>query len=441
MTAKTLLIFCDGTGMDGSLSQFNPIAQAIGGEVETVFENSAVGGGENPQLPTNVVRLSRSVKSHTADGRRQIVFYQSGVGSEANFKGDPVRGTTVLQALGTAVASKIRDAYAFIAQNYQEGDEICIFGWPFRGAYTARKLAGLIDLIGLLTRDNLGKFFLIWRQLVDKETPTIPDGTRRPKIKCVGVWDTVGSVYNTIDALEIKDTSLPKSVEIALHAVSLQENRQKFLPTLWTVPQGGLAHNQVLKQFWFPGAHSDVGGGYLRRELQDIALFWMAGEITSFIELDLVYLRSTRQPNPEPWGTSQPHNAYIDSSYAERMAVGHETRLESGQITRTPTFHQSLNFSPQALKSPDYMTTTSLIQQSFGPTFGPNYPGLNFFEAFCMANWNKEPVLGDPEPPIFENPGDIIRSPVYWVRGLIILFFSHSWDVDTSHVRLLVSGA
>lgn len=29
-------------------------------------------------------------------------------------------------------------------------------------------------------------------------------------------------------------------------------------------------------QVWFPGAHSDVGGGYKRRELQDIALFWMA---------------------------------------------------------------------------------------------------------------------------------------------------------------------
>ena len=91
------------------------------------------------------------------------MFYQSGVGSEANFKGDPVSGTTLLrewirdrnisqliyrylEALGTAVgkfivqlalnlssirratASKIRDAYVFLAQNYEDGDEICIFG-------------------------------------------------------------------------------------------------------------------------------------------------------------------------------------------------------------------------------------------------------------------------------------------------------------------------
>lgn len=113
------------------------------------------------------------------------------------------------------------------------------------------------------------------------------------------MWDTVGSVYNTIDALSIKDTSLPASVDVALHALSLQENRQKFLPTLWTVPAGGLRAGQVLKQvcsfsaengatvstrsqIWFAGAHSDVGGGYERHELADLALFWMAVRVYFF---------------------------------------------------------------------------------------------------------------------------------------------------------------
>ena len=64
----------------------------------------------------------------------------------------------------------------------------------------------------------------------------------------MGVWDTVGSIPNMIDALEIKDTSLPATVDIALHAISLQENRQAFLPTLWSEPQGGLPANQILKQ-------------------------------------------------------------------------------------------------------------------------------------------------------------------------------------------------
>lgn len=66
--------------------------------------------------------------------------------------------------------------------------------------------------------------------------------------RCVGVWDTVGSVDSTLDALAIKDTSLPAKVEIALHALAFHENREKFLPTLWTTPQSKLAPNQTLKQ-------------------------------------------------------------------------------------------------------------------------------------------------------------------------------------------------
>lgn len=64
----------------------------------------------------------------------------------------------------------------------------------------------------------------------------------------MGVWDTVGAVLNTIDALNIKDNYLPPSIDFALHAMSLQENRKKFLPTPWAVPQGGLRDGQVLKQ-------------------------------------------------------------------------------------------------------------------------------------------------------------------------------------------------
>ncbi|KAG2146796.1 hypothetical protein DEU56DRAFT_931058 [Suillus clintonianus] len=441
MAPQMLLVFCDGTGMDGNLASRSSVAQSTKGNVNEVVENSettsseAPRGGGNKQFPTNVIRLARSVKPLTAKGKKQIVFYQSGVGSEANFKGDQVTGTTFEQALGTAVASKIRDAYAFIAQNYEDKDEICIFGrvltqllYGFgltdvdlsfdsfsRGAYTARKVSGLIDRIGLLKREHLGQFFLIWSQLVDGETPTIPTGTRRPRIKCVGVWDTVGSVYKTIDALAIKDTSLPATIDLALHGISLQENRKSFLPTLWTAPPGGVPPTQKLKQIWFPGAHSDVGGGYERRELQDLSLFWMAGEIESFVDLDLDFLQSTRQQNPEPWGTSQPHNAYSESSLAMQAIVGHETRLQSKQINKDSDFHKSLEKSPQKLTSPQYMITNTIIKNELGAGFQPKYVALNAFETKCKNNWKSQPK--DTPEPIFDDPGVIIRPPVYWTPG------------------------
>lgn len=404
--------------MDGNLSVHNFVPQSTEGGV--IRENSDIPAmipsqtpgdvNENNQYPTNIIRLARSVKSQTANGKKQIVFYQSGVGSDADFTGVSVVGNLMLQALGTTVASKIRDAYAFLAQNFEEGDEICIFGFS-RGAYTARKLSGLIDRIGLLARQNLGQFFVIWSQLVDHKTPNIPSNTRHPRIKCVGVWDTVGSVDSTFDALAIKDASLPAKVDIALHALAFHENREKFLPTLWTTPQNELAHNQTLKQVWFPGAHSDVGGGYERRELADIALFWMVGEVKSFIELDLEFLRSTRQHNPEPWGTSQPHNSYMESLIAMRILVGVKTRLEDGLITGVSTLHQSLALSPQVLKSPDDMSTTSKLK-ALVSGFKLKYAPLNEFETYCKDNWNT--LMDTSDPPIFGSPRNVIRPPVYW---------------------------
>ncbi|EJC99738.1 uncharacterized protein FOMMEDRAFT_148591 [Fomitiporia mediterranea MF3/22] len=378
--SKVLLVFCDGTGMDGNTSDGSPAGTEA--------------AAQNVQYPTNVLRLSRAVKDRTADGRRQVVFYQSGVGSEADFKGDQVNGTILMQALGTAVASKIRDAYAFIAQNFDDGDEICIFGFS-RGAYTARKLAGLVDRVGLLERENLGYFFAIWNQLDQGKTPTIPSGTRSTKIKCVGVWDTVESVFSGLlplnpnaNALGITDAAIPASIEVALHALSLHENRDKFLPTRWGSPAPG----QVFKQMWFPGAHSDVGGGYQRHELADISLFWMAGEISSFINLDLDFIRQSAQESPDPWGASQPHNSYDETIAPEKAVIFPKNRLDGGKISQTDSFHQSVLQSPDSLKDPLFMITLNSLKQKFGSGWQPTSPPLNDFETLCKEKWSSPPA-------------------------------------------------
>ena len=119
------------------------------------------------------------------------------------------------------------------------------------------------------------------------------------------------------------------------------------------------------------------------------------GEIQSIVDLDLDFLRSARQQKPDPWGTSQPHNAYMETSILQRPFVGHETRLESGQITLPSNFlqfHESVDYSPQKLAFPDYMTSLSLITQKLGSGFKPNYPPLNDFENSCKNNWTNIPV-------------------------------------------------
>ncbi len=96
--------------------------------------------------------------------------------------------------------------------------------------------------------------------------------THHPKIEFLGVFDTVAALYRIpIVQTKFHDLSLTWSVRNAYHALALDDERRPFAPTLWekTYP------HQTVRQVWFNGMHTDVGGGYLERGLADIALAWM----------------------------------------------------------------------------------------------------------------------------------------------------------------------
>lgn len=82
---KSLLVFCDGTGMDGLLSDPS---------------NEPYDGGSQ-QVPTNVTRLSRAIAPLRVVGNdtiSQITFYQSGTGSLAGFDGQGIAEDKTLRA-------------------------------------------------------------------------------------------------------------------------------------------------------------------------------------------------------------------------------------------------------------------------------------------------------------------------------------------------------
>jgi len=351
-THKRLLVFCDGTAQDG-----------------LICSDGLSIGGQAPLYFTNVLRLSRAVKQFaTTPGGRvlQIVYYQAGVGSESDFKGHASSADLCLELYGTAVARKIRDAYAFIAQNWMEGDEIILCGFS-RGAYTARKVAGLIARIGILDIKEMGKFYPYCYALETGKGDLPARPVKPVPIQLVAVWDTVGSLRSSlvqaypgdVNQLNIPDSDLYSNVRVALHGMSLHENRNWFQPTLFTVPdkakqsdeEKAARQGQILKQVWFGGEHSDVGGGWDSHELADIALFWMASEASPYIALDEEMLLQTIRPSPSKprWGESIPHNSYEGT--AESVAlVGHiepKTRLDGGQITPDAVFHPSLLLSPR----------------------------------------------------------------------------------------------
>src|SRR5438309_3453552 len=103
---------------------------------------------------TNVVRIARAIKAEAEVP--QIVYYHSGVGTGGDTFAHVIGG-----AIGLGLSRNVRDAYAFLANNYCEGDEIFLFGFS-RGAYTARSIGGLIGWAGLLHKRDMDDFALLW---------------------------------------------------------------------------------------------------------------------------------------------------------------------------------------------------------------------------------------------------------------------------------------
>ncbi|KAG8720921.1 hypothetical protein FRC09_008780 [Ceratobasidium sp. 395] len=302
-SGKSIIVFCDGTGQDGLTTSLTA------GEAAALRKEKAETSPMTPALPispypTNVLRLSRCVplRAPTEPRQLQLVFYQSGVGAGDDFRGESDFGDDYERARGTATGSKIRDAYNFVAQNYDDGDRIYLFGFS-RGAYTARKVAGLICRLGLLDRREMGKFFYYWSALDRNDSKVEIKQGRKARVHFVGTWDTVGSVYEELssaklNALTLVDTDLPKGVDTARHALAYHENRKEFLPT----PYIGYEKDRDVQQVWFPGAHSDVGGGYYEHLIADLTLCWIAGEAMSAglgIDEDFLYDCFTMLNSPE----------------------------------------------------------------------------------------------------------------------------------------------
>ena len=123
--------------------------------------NTLTGGPEE----TNVARLHRQLALAVSGAAPPalppaahcVLYYDPGVG---NSGGLPAIGMIAALAqawqrieglaLGRGVYDNIASAYRFLVEHWQSpGDEIYLFGFS-RGAYTARAVAGMVDMFGLI---------------------------------------------------------------------------------------------------------------------------------------------------------------------------------------------------------------------------------------------------------------------------------------------------
>src|ERR1044072_2823228 len=298
---------------------------------------------------TNVSRLAgptRPVDKRDGQDVTQIVFYQSGVGTQGDLASKVAGG-----ALGLGLSQNLRDAYTFVCNNYCEGDEIFLFGFS-RGAYTARSVGGLIGYAGLLGKQDLDRFLELWKGYKEKDkNPDVLksfDGRyKNVPIKCIGVWDTVGSVGIPAEFAKFDlffrryygffDTDLGAHVEHAFHALALDERRKNFVPTLWTQKPG--AKNQELKQVWFSGVHSDVGGGYAEHGASDISLAWMASEVAPYLGIDFGYLKTRRELSRQ-WAPGPLHESFKD--FWTKLGEAHRTPFAGDPTATCEKIHISV---------------------------------------------------------------------------------------------------
>ncbi|KAG8791327.1 hypothetical protein FRC12_009558 [Ceratobasidium sp. 428] len=85
----------------------------------------------------------------------------------------------------------------------------------------------------------MGSFFRYWSALDKNDSKVEITVGKVAPIHFIGIWDTVGSVYEELsvpklNALSLVDTELPHGVGIARHALAYHENRKEFLPTPYT---------------------------------------------------------------------------------------------------------------------------------------------------------------------------------------------------------------
>ncbi|KAG6988492.1 hypothetical protein G7Y79_00072g097540 [Physcia stellaris] len=302
------------------------------------------------EIPSNVAKIARAVsKTYVNEDNLycpQIVYYDAGVATADIFD------SKLSGYFGSGLDENVCEAYNFLANNYCDGDEVFFFGFS-RGAYTARACAGLVANVGLCKDIQMSRFWEMYTVYKSKprETPigdtewgkkndaiatkddkymkpedwiTISKGDKtmapyavrkgagagwlefckKPVIKIVGVFDTVGSLGYPVnifvdlskwnEAYQFHDTDIHPEIENAFQALALDERRAPFSPTLWNMPGDNKKTNLI--QCWFPGIHVNIGGGSSdglkktpKGDLESMAnttFAWMVDRCRPFLHFD-----------------------------------------------------------------------------------------------------------------------------------------------------------
>ncbi len=330
-----------------------------------VVLSDGTGNSSAKLFKTNVWRLYQAVDQTPdppAGTPRQIAYYDDGVGSSA-FRPLALLGG----AVGFGLKRNVLDIYRFLCRNHVRDDRIYAFGFS-RGAFTIRILVDFIAREGLLPRDRVDthaedayrhyrrcfnqtgglvdplrdlrdKARAIWQHRMGR--PSYAELAKEmiaiPEIAFVGVWDTVSAygmpitelcrgIDRWVWPLSMGDYKLSHKVKVARHALSLDDERDTFHPLLWDELES--PRPQRIRQVWFAGVHSDVGGGYPEDGLAHVSLQWMMEEA------ERAGLRFLRPAKAEIRRAANPFAPMHDSRKALAAYYRYQPRKISARLNR-----------------------------------------------------------------------------------------------------------
>ncbi|MCL1124045.1 DUF2235 domain-containing protein [Shewanella surugensis] len=256
--SKNIVLFSDGTGQEGGV-KFN----------------------------TNVYKTFNMIEERSG---KQIAHYSKGIGTDWR----QITGSL----FGVGMTDNMIECYRFLFDHYHVGDKVYLFGFS-RGAATVRSLSRFIQLFGILpkSRPELIKQALKIYKIKNtkkRQQQAALFISKNKNVECditfMGVWDTVAamglpnrlfdSMLSKIPPFKHKfhDFKISENIKHAYHALAIDDTRAIFHPMLW---QKKAHSQQTVKQVWFSGVHTDVGGGYENDGLSNISLVWMLDHASS----------------------------------------------------------------------------------------------------------------------------------------------------------------
>jgi uncharacterized protein (DUF2235 family) len=192
----------------------------------------------------------------------------------------------------------------------------------------------------------------------------------------VGLWDTVKSAGTLTRQLRWPFTRQLPHARIIRHAVSIDECRRPFAPYLINSPNPRhlrIEKNQDLREVWFAGVHSDVGGMFATgTPLSDIPLKWMADEAVGagLLVRRQAFNEMAQLPGVDPTGPihvmsrwwrllgpgsrTVPATALIHASVKDRLD---KDPNYARRLPNTPNFVNADWRTPRPLPSPNHGAT------------------------------------------------------------------------------------